>query len=319
MILTTPLLRLLKEREPSCETHFVIKAKYADLIRSNPNVNRVHLVQDEAEVHSLENLRRVLRQERFDTTLDLQNNFRSIYLRRDTSKDIRIIRKDIVKRWLLVNMKLNFYSAIRSVPLKYAQTLDESISEITGTELHIPPQAATKIEHLWKESLSDGRKAIIFCPGARHFTKRWPVDYWEALGKSLASDYSIIILGGTEDKEICMSIARACGGRSLAGDLSLIESAALLGYAEAVVTNDSFLMHAADALGKKVIAIFGSTVKELGFFPSGRATRIIEVNGLSCRPCSHIGREKCPRGHFRCMLESTPEIVGQRLAQLTGR
>ncbi len=66
-------------------------------------------------------------------------------------------------------------------------------------------------------------------------------------------------------------------------------------------------MHAACAMNIPVLAFFGSTVKEFGFFPYKNSNLILENNSLSCRPCSHVGRETCPKGHFRCMLDISPE------------
>jgi heptosyltransferase-2 len=83
-----------------------------------------------------------------------------------------------------------------------------------------------------------------------------------------------------------------------------------------IVCNDSGMMHTACAMEVKVLAIFGSTVKEFGFTPyAGREigflsrNLVLENKALSCRPCSHIGRDKCPKTHFKCMLELTPQLV----------
>jgi heptosyltransferase-2 len=79
---------------------------------------------------------------------------------------------------------------------------------------------------------------------------------------------------------------------------------------DVVVSNDTGLMHIAAAMKRNLVAIFGSTVKELGFFPIGTESIVLERNDLSCRPCSHIGRTSCPKKHFRCMKDiSTGEVV----------
>jgi ADP-heptose:LPS heptosyltransferase len=85
---------------------------------------------------------------------------------------------------------------------------------------------------------------------------------------------------------------------------------------KAVICNDSGLMHTACAVGTPVLTFFGSTVKEFGFTPYRNKNLILENNSLSCRPCSHIGRDKCPKNHFKCMKELTPEIVFNKLNQL---
>jgi heptosyltransferase-2 len=75
-------------------------------------------------------------------------------------------------------------------------------------------------------------------------------------------------------------------------------------------------MHAACAAGVPVLAFFGSTVKEFGFFPYKNKSKVLENEGLQCRPCTHIGRENCPLGHFKCMLELTPQSAFQELNHL---
>jgi lipopolysaccharide heptosyltransferase II len=316
VLLTSPLLKLMREREPESEIHFVAKSQYADLIRLNPNIDRVHLVQDHSDFHQLERLRRTLIAEHFDLTLDLHNNFRSAYLRRGSAPEIHVISKDIFKRAVLVNAKLNLFSTVRSVALKYAQTYDKSISRVAGPEMFLPPESIEKADEKWKSFGPEPAHSVFLCPGARHFTKRWPEDYWKELARQLQADGRVVLLGGTTDTEMCARIADGTSAVNLCGQLSLTESSAMLRHASVVVTNDSFLMHAANALGTRLVAIFGSSVREFGFFPYGADNKVLEVNGLTCRPCSHIGLESCPKGHFRCMKETRPSAVKEAVISL---
>jgi len=86
-----------------------------------------------------------------------------------------------------------------------------------------------------------------------------------------------------------------------------------------IICNDTGLMHLALAADTPVIAIFGSTVKEFGFAPYKGKNLVLENNLLSCRPCSHIGLEECPKKHFKCMLEITPEQVYKRTLEFIDR
>ncbi|HEY6953412.1 MAG TPA: glycosyltransferase family 9 protein, partial [Bacteroidota bacterium] len=111
---------------------------------------------------------------------------------------------------------------------------------------------------------------------------------------------------------VAAAVEQAAGsGRavSLAGTLTLLETAAAMDFCDVVVTNDSGLMHIADARQRNLVAIFGSTVRQFGFFPQGKNSAVVERLGLYCRPCSHIGRSSCPEKHFRCMTEITVEEV----------
>ena len=102
---------------------------------------------------------------------------------------------------------------------------------------------------------------------------------------------------------------------AVAGHLSLQQSAALMNQCQLVISNDSGLMHLAAALKKKLVAIFGSTTRELGFFPCAPRQIILEKE-LDCRPCTHVGRHQCPKKHFRCMQEISPEMVQQAAVSL---
>ncbi|MFZ1082689.1 MAG: glycosyltransferase family 9 protein [Candidatus Kryptoniota bacterium] len=317
VLLTSPLLKTIKTREPEAEVHFVVKAQYADLIQNNPNVSKVHLVQNDAALHQLDNLRRQLLQEHFDTTLDLHNNFRSIYLRKGTAKKIEVIRKEVFKRALLVKTKLNVFSNVRSVALKYAQVYDKKIIAVPAPEIFFEKETKQKTADLWQKANLDSEKFIFLCPGAKHFTKRWPLEYWIELARKVSEGNHAVLIGGEGDSKICEAIARNVSVENFCGKLTLLESAAMLSYANVVITNDSFLMHAANAVGKKIVAIFGSTVREFGFFPYGVDNKIMEIAGLNCRPCSHVGLNHCPKKHFKCMMDTKPGAVYDAAMELT--
>ncbi|MFN3695374.1 MAG: glycosyltransferase family 9 protein, partial [Ignavibacterium sp.] len=100
---------------------------------------------------------------------------------------------------------------------------------------------------------------------------------------------------------------------NLCNEDDILQTAADMKVCAAVICNDSGLMHAASAVGTSVLTIFGSSVKEFGFVPYNCKSLILENNSLSCRPCSHIGRESCPEKHFLCMKEIKPELVYNEL------
>jgi len=99
---------------------------------------------------------------------------------------------------------------------------------------------------------------------------------------------------------------------NLAGDLTLLESAALISKVDLVVSNDSAPLHIANAVKTDVFTIFGPTVKEFGFYPYRKNDKIFEVD-LECRPCGKHGGKECPLGHFKCMLEVKPEIIWKEI------
>jgi heptosyltransferase-2 len=173
--------------------------------------------------------------------------------------------------------------------------------------------------------LSHFEKVIGLCPGARHFTKRWPPERFARVGAACAQklEAKILVFGGREDEticnQICWDINNQTGAErasSFCGKLGLLETAASMGYCDVVITNDTGLMHIATAMRRKIIAIFGSTVREFGFFPHDPDAVVLEHTGLDCRPCTHIGRSECPEKHFKCMLDIQPDEVYSRVKAL---
>ena len=83
-----------------------------------------------------------------------------------------------------------------------------------------------------------------------------------------------------------------------------------------VICGDTGPMHAAEAAGIPIVMLSGSSVREFGFYPQSKNAIILENNELNCRPCSHIGRSSCPKGHFKCMREINPIEIKHAIESL---
>lgn len=153
---------------------------------------------------------------------------------------------------------------------------------------------------VWLGQRGIGDGFVAMAPGSIWGTKRW--GKFPALATSAPRD--VVVLGGPEDRALGDAVASAAPrGWNAAGSLSLRTSAAVLERAGALVCNDSLPLHLAQATGTPTVAIFGPTVPQFGFGPTGPHDLIVEVEGLSCRPCSLHGPERCPLGHHRCMVD----------------
>jgi heptosyltransferase-2 len=160
-------------------------------------------------------------------------------------------------------------------------------------------------------------KYIGICPGAKHFTKRWPKEYFIELGKRLESTgYKVVLFGGSEEVSICNEIESELKNALNLCNTSISQVGADMKMCRAIYTNDSGTMHLASALKVPVIAFFGSTVKEFGFYPYKAKSIELENKNISCRPCTHIGRKSCPKIHFNCMKEIKPELAFNSLQNL---
>jgi heptosyltransferase-2 len=143
----------------------------------------------------------------------------------------------------------------------------------------------------------------------------YPYDYYIELGEQLTlNGFRILLFGGKSEKQLCELIAKSIpNAMNLCSDNDLYQTAADMSLCKAIVSNDSGLMHVAAAMQVPTVAIFGSSVRQFGFTPYRNKHIIIENTLAKCRPCSHYGKENCPRAHFECMLRITPTMVYQNL------
>ena len=182
------------------------------------------------------------------------------------------------------------------------------------------PSAAdeAQVDTLLREhDVRDREPLIALAPGSVWATKRWPS--YDALAAQLASAYGdgarIVVLGGNDDRALANAIGAAvhtAGGPQVVdavGRLSLLASAALLQRARVLITNDSAPLHLASAMNTPTIAMFGPTVPGFGFGPLAERRRVVEEQGLVCRPCDAHGPQRCPLGHWNCMRNISAERV----------
>lgn len=298
ILLTTPVIRAIKKKYHHAKIDFVVKKNFEDAVLFNPNLTRIYVY----DKHQTERLRTELSFRNYDLIFDLQNNFRSRVLTRlQKGKTLRF-RKPTFRKMLFVWSKINLLREIEPIPERYAAAADVLLDE-KELELFLPNDVLPRLEQQ--------KKYIGFCPGAKHFTKRWLPEYFIELGNSLAkSGYTIVLFGGEAERELCSELSvKINGSINMQTENNLFQTAADMKVCKLIITNDSGLMHTAAAVGTPVAAIFGSTVREFGFAPYGVKNLILENKSLSCRPCSHIGKSSCPKGHFKCMKEIKPQFV----------
>jgi heptosyltransferase-2 len=307
IILTTPLLEKLHAVFPDARIDYLTKTPFVSLIASNPVLSGVFTPEKMPAAS-------------YDLAVDLQNNWRSAHLMRSL-KAGRVVRyrKQNWKKWMLVRFKLNFYGTCRSVADRYLDALDDLLPDrmVSGCALY-----PSDTEKTFASGILDGKSmtlAVSF--GARHFTKRYPPEKFASVLAIIAEKLPVhfFLLGGKEDEAEARRIMELLpehlrrNASSLAGKCSLMETAAVLQQIDAVLCNDTGLMHMASAFGRTLFVIFGSSAKEFGFLPFHAPYKLFEVDGLKCRPCSHIGRDACPEGHFRCMNGISETLIADAI------
>ncbi len=322
IILSSPLVRVLRAAYPDGQIDYVTKKEYSELVRFNHNLNVTHEYDAATGWEGLIALQGRLKAERYTHVIDIHNSIRSRFLKtRLGAHYISTIDKKVFQRTMLVKFKKNLYREILSVADRYVRAAAPLgvKSDNRGLELDIPDEVLFGVSgKVARLRLNRFEKILGICPGAKHATKRWPAERFAELGKRFCREHSgaVMLFGGPEDRSLLTDVADRIGDDRafvLGGEFSLLETAAAMQYCDAMVTNDTGLMHMACAMHRKVVAIFGSTVQEFGFFPVSKESIVLERRGLSCRPCSHIGRSECPEKHFRCMLDTQVEDVAKAL------
>jgi heptosyltransferase-2 len=301
VILTTPLLRALRRRHPGARITFVTKRATAPLVEGNPAVDRVVALGPGESVGALASR---LRDETYTDGLDLHGSLRSRLLRWRIPARWHGYSKRALPRWALIHLHRDWYRALTPTAERYFEAARELDVRPDGAPPEvIVPEAALEAMDRWRGRAELPYPYVALAPGAAHLTKRWPLDRWEMLARGLARrGVGVLALGGPDDGAAAESVARAAGprGASAAGQTSLIETAALLARAAALVSGDTGVMHLATAVRTPVVALFGPTVRQFGFFPYSDRAVVLE-RALPCRPCSAHGGTACPLGHHDCL------------------
>jgi len=323
IVLASPLIRVVRAAYPKAQIDFLVKSEYAELARFNPNLSSIIELKT-SEHAELQALRDRIRRDQYDVVLDIHNSLRSRYIRMFSGAHrTLVVDKRVFSRLLLVRFKWNLYKSVVSVADRYLETGQSLGIDVDqkGLEIFIPDGTMFSVASMMSKLKLERYNIVVgFAPTAKHATKQWPIERFVELGTNLAKEFQtkVLILGGKEDAEYCGDIAQMvnsqCNGsvaESFAGRFTLLETAAAIGFCDAVVCNDTGVMHLAAAMQRKIVAIFGSSVREFGFFPLGSETIVVENNNLRCRPCSHVGLDRCPKGHFRCMNDiHVTEVLG---------
>ena len=305
IVLTTPVIRCIKTHFPNAAIHYATKSQYVSLLEANPYIDKIHAFEDK----KLPDLLERLDAEKFDLIIDLHHNLRTFLIKTNLGIEHRSFNKLNFKKWLMVKFKINKLPAKHIVDRYLETTKDFGVTnDGNGLDYFIPSQAHVDITTL-PENFHRGY--IAFVIGAMHNTKKLPLNKAIELCNQLK--YPIILIGGKEDAAMGESIVTQSSNNmyNACGKYTLNQSASILQQAQKVIAHDTGMMHIAAALKKDIISIWGNTVPEFGMYPyfgntnslqAQRAShKILEVNGLSCRPCSKIGFAVCPKGHFKCM------------------
>jgi lipopolysaccharide heptosyltransferase II len=310
IVLTTPVIRNLKQQIPDSQIHYCTKARFKNIVENNPYLDKVFYLEND-----LSGLIKQLKAEQYDHIIDLHNNLRTRIIKWRLGTKSHSFNKLNFKKWLFVNFKINLLPKVHVVD-RYMDTLNNLNikNDQKGLDYFIPAQDEVSPSR-FPEEYRHGY--IAFAIGAQHYTKKLPPDKIIELCEKI--DQPVILLGGKDDEEAGKYIEsyflrknKSFRVYNACGKFHLNESASIINNALAVYSHDTGLMHIAAAFKKPVFSIWGNTVPDFGMYPYLTDFEILERKDLNCRPCSKIGFNKCPQGHFKCMNEIDLNIISSK-------
>jgi ADP-heptose:LPS heptosyltransferase len=297
IVLTTPVIRCLRKKYPAANIHFLTKKVFSGILQTNPYIDTVHSLERDINV-TIE----VLKKEQVDYIIDLHHNLRTLRIKR-ALKEVPFysFNKLNTRKWIYTSFKINLLPAKHIVD-RYMEAVKalEVVNDGLGLDYFIPENEKVKDADI---PFSHSQGYIAIAIGAAHFTKKLPVDKLRQLCSEI--NYPVILLGGKEDFNNGAEIAKIDPIKiyNACGKFSLNESADIIRKSKLVISHDTGLMHIAAAFKKNIFTVWGNTVPSFGMYPYLTPHEVFQVNKLWCRPCSKIGFDKCPLGHFKCMRE----------------
>ncbi len=295
IVLTTPVIRSLRKKYPGEEIYYLTKKRFEEIVETNPYIDKVLGLRNDIN-ETIE----ILKAEKFDYVIDLHNNLRTFRIKK-ALKGVPFysFNKLNTRKWIYTNFKINVMPPKHIVD-RYMQTLETLgvSNDGQGLDYFIPEKDVVKDSDI-PFSHSQGYISIVI--GAAHFTKKLPVAKLKKLCEQI--QYPIILLGGHEDFYNGLEIAKVDPVKiyNACGKFSLNESADIIRKSSLVISHDTGLMHIAAAFKRNILSVWGNTVPSFGMYPYNTSYEVFQVNKLWCRPCSKIGFDKCPLGHFKCM------------------
>ncbi len=312
IVLTTPVIRNLKNSSGDVVIHYITKPAFMEILEANPYIDHLHIL-DEVQSKTTSRLKEI----EFDYIIDLQNNFRSMDIKKNIKRIAFTVDKLNFKKWLLVNLKINRMPDLHIVD-RYMATIKPFVEEADDQRLEYFLKEKDKV------SLADlppafSKGFIAFVIGARHETKKLPPGKIIEILNGIKQP--VILIGGPEDHAAAENLISHLKDKPIlngCGKWSINQSASVISQANVVLTHDTGMMHIAAAFGKKIITIWGNTIPDLGMYAykADPASLNFEINDLKCRPCSKLGKTSCPKKHFDCMMKQDTSKIAEEANRL---
>ncbi len=317
LVLTTPLIEAAAVCLPGASIDVLCIPTTENLLRNNPRIRHC-IAYDKRGGERLTGVLRRLSRIGYDLCLTPHRSMRSALLARASRAPLRV-SFDRSAGGPLHTHRVPYDPKAHEVRRNLSLLAAIGCSVDVDTPPRVYPGEREEVELARILDRLQARAFVCVAPGSVWPTKRWTTDGFINLVRMLLPTHAVVLLGGADDRVLCSSIAAAVNDVrciSVAGELSWLASAALLRAADVLISNDSAPVHIASAVGTPVVEIYGATSPAFGFTPFAVRHRIVEVEGLDCKPCAIHGGERCPQGHFACMTTLQPGRVYEAAMEL---
>lgn len=298
IVLTTPVIRAIKQQMPEAEIHYLTKKSFVDLVKYNPHISKIYYIEK-----SIDEVILPLVMEQYTFLVDLHKNLRTLQLKRKLKVPSKSFHKLNFKKWLYTQFKWNklpnvhiverYFKTVKKIGIQNDQlpcelffTAEETIHQVDGFDLN--------------------QSFLAFAVGSQFETKQIPLH--KALSILEPIQTPIVLLGGENDRAFGELVKAHFPEKTVmntCGRYRILESASIVSKASVMLTGDTGMMHIASCYQIPIVSVWGNTTPAIGmypYFPNESGTyQIFEVPDLPCRPCSKIGYHACPKKHFNCM------------------
>jgi len=329
VILTLPLVQVLKRAQPDSQIDFVAIPATADIVKGHPDISSVLIYDKRGKQRSLFSFlrfRRQLRDIKYDVVLCPHRSLRSCLLADGTmARIVAGFDNSAVKNVFtdILPWKFGMHEVERNLSLLKPIFADNFQSSVISQELpkiFISEEHRVKAERFLYEHRVSKPYAVI-APGTVWETKRYPIKLMIEVVRKLSEKFkSVIMIGGEKDIGLISNFNSLDERVVLAiGSLSIMSSAEIIKGSSLLVANDSAPIHIASAFDIPTVAIFGPTVRDFGFYPYHKRSVVVEVEGLGCRPCSIHGGRECPITTFDCMRKISPDKIVEKAMEFLNK
>ena len=321
-MLTTPIYRELRKVYPDSRLTLLTSEGFGRVLENNPHLDEIIYHHRKETRNDLKELINQLRLQKFDLIYDIHNSLRSRWigwqLKRHAPKPEHwLIEKRTLARELQIRFRWGQFFNGKSQREQWLEPLQRHHTGTLSTKTELFPSVADKnYVKAWLNQNDLQDKPFVCIGASASFPlKCWPLKNFKQLIENIIQSGISVVLVGTNGEIETEELAEYFRGSQnvfcAAGIFTILQSAALLEMANAVVANDTSIIHLAEAMGTPSIALFGPTVKEFGYAPMLAQSRLIETDlALRCRPCSRTGKGTCKnREQQICMYSISTQKV----------